>query len=238
MKIKWGHIKLVLIIGLMAFLYGFSAHRNAHRTIKTPIIEFLGDKNLFITQEDVSKLLIQSQGPVENKPKDIIDLNELENALNANDLIKRAEAFLEVDGELTVQIQQKQPLARVVNGDFYVDTDGLYMPLSTNYSARVPLVTGTVSKDNLNNVYKLAKIVNKDEFLKKHVIEIRQNQDSTMVIRLRGYDFDVFLGNLHRIEKKINNLRAFYKKALKDNTLNNYRVVNLKFDNQVVCTKK
>jgi cell division protein FtsQ len=39
------------------------------------------------------------------------------------------------------------------------------------------------------------------------------------------------------LDKKINNLKAFYKKSLKEKTLNNYSNVNLQFDNQVVCTK-
>ena len=38
--------------------------------------------------------------------------------------------------------------------------------------------------------------------------------------------------------KKINNLKAFYQKAMKDDTLNSFSVVNLRFDKQVICTKK
>lgn len=240
MKIKWGHIKLVLLVLLLGFLYGFSAYRNTKRPIAATDIKFIGSDNLFITHQNVSKLLIQSQGPIENKPKDIIDLNKLETDLNANAMIKKAQAFMDVDGELHIEIQQKQPLARILNNNeaYYVDTDGQFMPLSNNYSARVPLVKGDVSKENLSQVYTLAKTIKEDEFLKKHVIEIQQNHDSTMVMRLRGCDFDVFLGNLQQLQKKINNLKAFYKKALKDNTLNKYSVVNLKFDNQVICTKK
>ena len=40
-----------------------------------------------------------------------------------------------------------------------------------------------------------------------------------------------------QLDKKINNLKAYYNKALKNNLLNSYSKVNLKFDNQVVCTK-
>jgi cell division protein FtsQ len=40
------------------------------------------------------------------------------------------------------------------------------------------------------------------------------------------------------LEKKINNFKAFYQKAFKDKILDSYKVVNLKFDKQVICTKK
>jgi len=42
---------------------------------------------------------------------------------------------------------------------------------------------------------------------------------------------------LNRLDKKVNNLKVFYQKALKEQTLNNYSKINLQFDNQVVCTK-
>ena len=82
-----------------------------------------------------------------------------------------------------------------------------------------------------------AKAVDEDEFLKKHVIEIRQNDDETIDFKIRKSDFTVHLGTLDKLEKKINNFKAFYQKALKDNILNNYKLVNLKFDKQVICTK-
>jgi len=34
------------------------------------------------------------------------------------------------------------------------------------------------------------------------------------------------------------NLESFFKKAAIDKTVDNYSLINLKYDNQVVCTKK
>ncbi len=227
---------MVLFVG---FLFAFSSFRNSNRVVATPLIQFVGDDNLFITQATVSKLLIQNQESVTNKPKDIIDLNALETALNSNPMIKQAQVFMSVDGLITANVEQKKPIARVsTNASYYIDDEGSYMPLSTNYSARVPLVTGAIKKNNLSNVFTMAQKVRADEFLKKHVIEIHQNEDQSIDLRLRNMDFKVHLGRLNLLEKKINNLKAFYLKAKKDNALDNYSVVNLKFDKQVICTKK
>ena len=111
------------------------------------------------------------------------------------------------------------------------------MPLSKNYSARVPLVTGYVNKNNLENVYNVARKINDDEFLRKHVIEIHQDLNGKVFLRLRKYEFLVQLGDVRFLDKKVNNLKAFYKKNLKDKTLSNYSKVNLQFENQVICTK-
>jgi len=111
------------------------------------------------------------------------------------------------------------------------------MPLSTNYTARVPLVTGIVSKTNLENVYKMAMKVKNDAFLSKHVTSIHQYKDMSISLRLRQCPFEVYVGGLAKLDKKINNLKVFYKKAFKEKILSNYSKVNLQFDSQVVCTK-
>lgn len=154
-------------------------------------------------------------------------------------MIKQAQVFMSVDGLITAEIEQKKPIARVsTNASYYIDETGSFMPLSTNYTARVPLVTGYIEKNDLVNVHTVAKKVQEDEFLLKHVVEIHQNRDKTIDLKFRSYDFNIHLGSLKLLDKKINNLKAFYKKAMKDNVLEDYKLVNLKFDKQVICTKK
>ena len=203
-----------------------------------PVIKFKGDNNLFLTHENVSKLLIVNNNSIKNKPKETLDLNVLESALNSNQMIKSAQVYMSVNGLLTVDIEQKKPIARVrTNASYYIDDQGSYMPLSSNYTARVPLVTGTVDKNNLSNVFKIAQKVNEDDFLRKHVIEIRQAENNTIFLKFRQSNFTIQLGTLKNLDKKIMNLKAFYNKALKENSLDTYAIVNLKFESQVVCTK-
>ncbi len=239
MKRYYNTIKIIVLLILVGFLFAFSSIRNSARKVSEPVVKFLGEENLFVTHETVSKLLIVNQQSVTDKPKEIIDLNVLETALNSNPMIKDAQVFINVDGQLTAEINQKKPIARVVsNASYYIDNDGTFMPLSTNYSARVPLVTGAVEKKNLYNVALVARKVQNDEFLKSNVIEIHQNENKSIDLKFRKDDFTIQLGSLRQLDKKINNLKAFYQKAMRDSTLNMYSVVNLRFDNQVIGTKK
>ena len=238
-KINYNYIKVIVLVVLVSFLFAFSNQRNKTRKVSEPNIIFLGENKLFITDTNVSKLLIQNQESVSNQPKEIIDLNKLESALKSNPMIKQAEVFMSVNGELSAEIEQKRPIARVnTNSSYYIDDEGGFMPLSYNYTARVPFVTGNIEKNQLKTVFQFAKAVDEDDFLKKHIIEIRQNDDKTIDFKIRKNDFIVHLGTLKQLEKKINNFKAFYQKALKDKILGDYAVVNLKFDKQVICTKK
>lgn len=238
LRINWNYIKIFFVLALAFFLFAFATKKNGLRNVSSPNINFIGESNLFITNENVSKLLIQSFRGLKKVPKETLDLNELENALKSNPLIKTAEVYVAVNGMLNARIEQKTPIARVsTNASYYIDEDGNYMPLSSVFSARVPLVTGYVNRNNLKSIYIVAKKIKMDEFLMKHVIEIHQGKDKMIYLKLRQSNFLVQLGDVKSLDKKINNLKAFYQKCLKENAFDNYSKVNLQFDNQVVCTK-
>ena len=239
MRINWNYIKAFLLLSLVVFLYAFSSQKNNHRNLSDLTVNFVGNDNLYITHETVNKLLIQKEEGITSVPKDILDLNELESALTSNSMIKSAEVYVTVNGQVKAEIEQRKPIARVnTNVSYYIDDEGYYMPLSSNHSARVPLVTGFVDKNQLENVFIIADKIHNDAFLKKHIVEIQQNKDKSINLKTRVLDFEITLGKLEHLDKKINNLKAFYQKAKKDNALINYSKVNLKFENQVVCTKK
>ncbi len=238
LRVNWNYIKMMVLLGLVIFLFAFASNRNSVRKVLEVDIQFIGENNLFVTHETVSKLLIQYQHSVKNMAKETLDLNQLEKALNSNLMIKSAQVYVTVNGTVKADIEQKTPIARVnTNESYYIDDEGSYMPLSSNFTARVPLVTGSINKNNLKNIYKVANKIKNDEFLMKNVIEINQDSKQTIYLKLRQCDFTVKLGDVNSLDKKINNLKAFYQKNLHDKTLNNYIKVNLQFDNQVVCTK-
>jgi len=239
MRINWNLIKGVLLLGLVVFLYTFSSFTNNNRSVTKVAVQFTGKENVYITTEMVNKLLIQNQEQLYNLPKDNLDLKEMEFLLESDDMIKSAQVYLTVNGEVRTKIEQKQPIARVYSKTtFYIDEDGLWMPLSPQHSARVPLVTGDVEKEDLEVVYTMALKVYSDSFLKTYVTEIHQGENKEISLKMRLLDFKVLVGSLENIDEKMKNLKAFYQKAKKDKMLDIYKSVNLQFDNQVVCTKK
>ena len=239
MHINWNLIKGLLLLGLVVFLYAFSSHKNNSRSVAKVAVQFIGNENVYITTEMVNKLLIQNQEQLYNLPKDNLDLKEMEFLLESDDMIKSAQVYLTVNGEVRAKIEQKQPIARVYsNATFYIDEDGFWMPLSPQHSARVPLVTGVVEKEDLETVYTMALKVYRDSFLKTYITEIHQNENKEISLKMRLFDFEILVGSLENLDQKMTNLKAFYQKAKNDNILDIYKSVNLKFENQVVCTKK
>ncbi|NQX85146.1 MAG: hypothetical protein HRT67_04475 [Flavobacteriaceae bacterium] len=239
MRINWNYIKAFVLLILVVFLHAFSVGRNAERKLTDVSVSFLGDENLYVTEQTVNKLLIQSEYDFTTVPKETLDLNVVESALNANPMIKKAQVYLSINGEVLAEVEQRNPIARIHDDtSYYIDDEGLVMPLSTKYTARVPLVTGVIDENDLENVFLMATKIYNDAFLKKHITQIHQNDSKEIVLSARILDFEIYIGDLNAIDKKINNFKAFYQKARKDKVLGKYSKVNLQFVNQVVCTKK
>ena len=201
-------------------------------------IQFVSENNVYLTEAAVNKLLIQNYGPVINQPKERVDLNTIEQLIQANKMVKKAQVFLTIDGELRSKIEQRQPLGRVEGSQkYYLDKDGIIMPLSPLHSARVPIITGHITGKTLEDAYVILNYINADEFLRKNVIGIHIEGEGNYQLKFRVNSFVVHLGDVKNLEEKFGKFKAFYAKGIKDNSLDLYQIVSLEYDDQVVCTK-
>ncbi|WP_300569944.1 cell division protein FtsQ [Flavobacterium sp.] len=233
------NIQLIAILALVVFLYSFTSKRNEHRKISKPIIEFLDSESPFVTHETVNKLLIESFGGTSNIQKDKLDLKNIERTINKHSMIANSEVYVSVDGKLKTLVKQKTPIARVFNENmsFYIDYKGGKMPLSSNFTARVPLVYGDINNSYSKNCVELLQTIYNDDFLKKNIIGLKILPDGSVIMKNRDYSYDIIFGRTIQMERKFNNYKAFFQKAVQDTLIDSYKKINLKFTKQVVCTK-
>ena len=236
------HIRYFFLLFLVVFLFGFASHRNVTRKVQDLQVVFENGENLFISYDMVNKLLIQNFNPNQNQTKENINLNNLEQFVQSNEMIENAEIFLTIKGDLGVIIRQRTPVLRVANstGSYYYDSQGKKMPLSDNYSARVPITSSELNINNCDDIICLSNKIISDEFLQKQIIGINQideNETNQFELRTRLGNQIIIFGDMKRVDEKIKKLKVFYQKAIEDKTLENYRTINLKFINQVVCAK-
>ncbi len=238
MQINWNYIKISVLIVVVIGLYGFADYRSKGREIQEIQIKFLGDNNLYLTEDAVNKLLIQNYGPVKNRAKEQVVLNSIEEVIKANPMVKSAQVYCSIKGGVISEIVQRKPIGRVEGiSKFYLDDTGKRMPMSRYHSARVPIITGKITGKSLEDAYVILDFINKDDFLRKNVIGIHVEEEGKYQLRFRVENFVVNLGGVQNLDEKFKNFMAFYVKATKDNTLEEYGIVSLEFNNQVVCTK-
>ncbi|WGH75167.1 cell division protein FtsQ/DivIB [Tenacibaculum tangerinum] len=234
------YLSFFLLLLFLGFLYGFTTLRNGAKKVKKTAIEFAAGDNNFLTHSMVDKLLIQNNEFVKNQPKRLVDLHFLEANVSANPYVEKTAVFLTVDGVLKTFIKQRKPIARIVDKDksFYVDKYGVKIPLSTNFSARVPLVLGVGGPEEINELITLMNIVNSNSFFAKEIIAIQRDAQNEYTFTVRSGDYKIIFGEATNASEKFKKLTAFYNKAFKDKTIKNYKAINVKYHNQVVCTKQ
>lgn len=240
MKIfTWTNIRLVLMIMLVLFLFSFASMRNENRKIAKIDVKIIDEDTPFLLPTMVNKLLIEKNEHSKTITKEGLDLKKLEKSVNNNDFVQKSEVFVSVDGVLKAVVKQKTPVGRVVSetGSFYVDYEGNRMPLSENYSARVPLVSGKIDAVENEKLSEVLKMIYEDDFLKKNIIGVQVVPNGNLIMQNRNYDYTIDFGKIINIDRKFKNYKAFFQKAVSDSTLNNYKKINLKFTQQVVCIK-
>ena len=237
MKRSWRIVKFLLLIVLIGFLFSFSKERNDKRKLAKISVEFIDENSPFITLNTVNKLLIQYHEKVTSIDKETLVLNDMENRLLENPMIRDAQVFLTVDGTLGAKIEQRTPIARVSGTpDYYLDADGKKMPLSSVFTARVPLINGS-PKIDFNKVTNLLLKINRDAFMKSSVVGLDVKANGDITLRMRKLNFKVRFGKAESIDKKFQNFKAFYQKIKQEGSLESYKLVNLQFESQVVATK-
>ena len=237
MRINWMKIKLIFLLILISGLFYSTISVNNLRDISKTNFYIDNSNNLFITKDSI-KSAVTEIITTKNIRKSSVHVKALEFELNKIELVRKSDVFIDVNGTMVVNIQQRKPIARFLNNKFYLDEDGLIMPKSKYYSARVPVIKGySNTQDQLDLIYKLSNYIKNDKFLSQSATEILIDSNSNFSIKLRDYRFKILIGQLNNLDLKIKNFKAFYINASANKILNKYSVINLQFDNQVVCVK-
>jgi cell division protein FtsQ len=221
------------------------------------------DDLYFIDKIDVAELLRDRGDSIIGQPKSTVNITDIEKSLNSHPAISNTEVSVSIDGIVKVVVTQRHPVIRIINkeGDsYYIDDDGKLMPLSDKYTMKVPVANGNIQQPyslnyeytikqigkndtlrlgNLDELYAMAKFIHADEFWKSQIHQIYVNENNDMEIVPMVGNQKIIFGDTTAMEEKFKKLMTFYQQGL--NTTgwwDKYSTINLKFKNQIVCTKK
>ncbi len=231
-------VLLVVIVGV-GLLYSFTTIRNEHKKVLNVIVEFEEGENNFLSHSMVNKLLIQNNTTVKNQAKSMLDLYGLEKQVSKNPYVEKAKVFLTIDGTLKSVVKQRTPVARIIskNSSYYVDKQGVIIPLSDSFSARVLLIFGVEKEEEIKEILYLLSFILEDDFLQKEIVSIKKSDVNEYQFSVRSGNYKIDFGKLNNVDVKFKKLKAFYNKTFLDKKINEYKTINVKYHNQVVCTK-
>jgi cell division protein FtsQ len=256
---------VALCLAVLAFIFtvGFASHKQSIMPC-SGISIVIGDSSGsgFVSESDIAQTIQNKFGTLAGKPLSSINMSLLEKIINTNPFIYDAEVFSTVDGKINIDVKQRIPVLRVINNkneSFYIDRDGFFMPPSEKYTARVPVATGFIfdreaekkvlkRKENLNDtsssssrieqLFNIVSYTNQSEFWSAAIQQLYVNANGEIEFIPRVGNHTVIIGDDQLLDTKFTKLLLFYREGLNKKGWDKYSTINLKYKNQVVCTKK
>jgi len=195
----------------------------------------------FLNAGDVKQMLENNRIYPLAQPLRYISSRKIEETLQSNPYVDRAECYKTQDGHLCISLAQRTPVMHVlaVNGnDYYVDSQGGLLPPS-KYTCDLVIATGHISPQYAKTT--LSKVGNElmaDKFWQQQVQQLNVLADGSIEMVPRVGDHIVYLGHPVKLGEKLERLRKFYKYGLNKAGWNNYSRINVEFDNQIICKKR
>jgi len=245
---KIGNIIVWLMLGAWFLLISGTISEKADDILCNRIEVVMQDtlNNLFVTPAQVRELVLSAGQQIQGYPMEQINTRVLEKRLEKNPYIRNAEVCTDISGRLEVRIEQREALLRLMPGGsegYYLDTRGKVLPLSSQFTPLILLVTGKLPSGkgveaSFDELFRFGSYLSQSEFWKDQVVQVYvdANQEYELIPRVGAHQ--ILLGSLDNWERKLRNLELLYDQGLSVHGWNNYRTINLKYTNQVICTKR
>jgi cell division protein FtsQ len=182
------------------------------------------------------------QDTIVGKLVNAIPIFDIERKIEGLKNVKNAEVFIDMEGMLHVEVNQKKAVVRVSpegSEDFYMDANGSMFSLSTNYTEHLLIANGNIEDSvDFSNALILANYISSDSLWQSQIVQIyfKENKEIELIPRVGNHT--ILLGDVENYKDKIRKLYLFYEQGVNQVGWNNYKEINLKFRNQIVCVKR
>jgi cell division protein FtsQ len=253
----------ILLVAGAGVLMGLVEVQQYARPCRNVVINIdYGSADVLITKKDIDSVILKTAGMLKGKPLGYINTGSIERAIRNQAYVAKLSVFENNEGTLFVNIRQRTPLLRIINRryeSFYLDESGALLPVNPNFSARVLVANGVIDDsysknpnykvnilglsdsifyDSLmTNLYRLTMYITHDKFLKAQIDQIYVNEHREFELIPRVGNHVILLGTAEDLDDKFRKLYAFYRLGLNKIGWNKYNVINIKYKNQVVCSK-
>ncbi|SHF26909.1 cell division protein FtsQ [Mariniphaga anaerophila] len=244
-------LKLAGYFLLAAFLVvtlAFSARQSRHVACRNIEIEFNENELIKTSREEVARLISAADNKLVGKELRDINAEAIEKEIEKHQAILKAEVFKVVakdstsyKGILGVRVKHREPALRVMSssGTYYLDKTGEKIPISSNYTANVLVASGYFTEDYAKNeLLSFVQFLEDNPFWKAQIEQIYVENDGNVIVTPLVGDHLIEMGTLDNFQEKLRNMKAFYEQFLVHNNWDKYKMVSVKYKNQIIAKKK
>lgn len=236
MKIFFKILKLLSVAALLFFLMSFTVKNEQKNERKIHLIEFDKSMDRFVSKEEIFNRCFILKNDNGDRS---LDIAKIEENIKQIPQINDVRVYLNHNGNIDIKLKERVPILRIYNSNtsYYLDENCKVMPISKLFTARKLIVSGNVEDFSSHDLCELYSIIESDEFYKNLITHISLEKNNVVLIT-RIKNFQINIGDLTFLETKFNNLMSFYNKIIKFKGWDYYYEVNLKYNDQIICSKK
>ncbi len=212
-----------------------------------------------ITADDIREIIIAETDTLEGRKLNEIDMHRINDILKDIPYISHASINSGIRGHITVRVSLRDAIIRVTNKygtAFYIDMDGMIMPINSGHPARVIIANGNIGDkidfsqhknfhiDSLparsitRKLYRMALYINGSSFLSKLLTQIWVNKNAELEITPMVGNYLIHFGGFDDMEEKFEKLETYYMQGAGKAGWIDYKSIDLRYKNQVICSKK
>lgn len=236
------------LAGVVGFTIYFAYTQKEAVKCQSIVVFISPDSPHFIDEDAIIKMVEKSGDPIIGHRLSDINTEQLEAKLNTFTTLKDVEIYRKIEargwtfnGKLVINVGERTPVLRIktANEDYYLDMEGIKIPISSTYIERIVIASGIFPDETIrNNLLKMADFVNKDEFWRALIEQVLIQPNGELLLIPQVGDYLIEFGKPDDYELKFRNLKAVYQQGFKNFGWNKYKAIGVKYQNQVVCTKK
>jgi cell division protein FtsQ len=227
---------------LIVILVGLTSVTNDRQSVqenRLKEIKIIKSNNNFVNRSQLLDFLEFNNIQLDMLISDSYSNDKLEKLVETHPAIKNVDVFSNQKGEIKIRVQQKKAIARVksITDDYFLDEYGLKMLKPNNCTQQLIVFTGDISNNDHKEIFSLINTINLSEFWSAQITQVHFEDDDVILIPRVGNQ-KIKVGNLKNIYEKLDKLYHFYKVVIPTKGWEFYKEINLKYNNQIVCTKK
>jgi cell division protein FtsQ len=251
-KINIGKILTTMIwgcigAGVLVLLVAAIRYRN-NNNCKGFVINLTGSG---ISRKEILALLTPAGEPkIQDRPVQSFDLHRLETTLEKNIWVQKSRLFFDNNNLLHIDVIERVPVTRIFMEDgnsFYLDSNGVQLPLLTQRPLRLPVFTGyPVMKSGHRRadsvlaagVSQISTFLRRDPYWMAQVAQVNITPDRTFELERETGTHRINLGDGNDIAAKFHRLFLFDQQVLSRVGLERYERIDVSYAGQVVATRK
>ncbi len=222
----------IVLLTTTITIYNYNKYENNLFKIKK--ISILG--NEYISNQKIISVLKY------NPKKSIFEFNVNNAKTNIEKIpfINNVQIHLELPDELKIRIKERKPIALILNNNQkqFIDYENNFLPVDTKSINHFPVPILNIKDISINKNQSVSIIKYLYKYYNKMYDNISEISESHSAITLITDSRTKIFINPNMVINNLNKLKKFEESIDMIKKINDYRYINLKFNNQIVVKEK